>query len=355
MDLTLVTVAYNMIMLGVAGLVAYWFMRQPGWKRFCLGAVGLLAASLLVAVLGAAPSLLRAARLLCFGWFGHFSIYLLAVSAIGWRRQRVVAGSAIVLLLAVGAIAIDCFWIEPFWLEVTHTHIESSSIQRELRVAVLADFQTDVFGDYQRESLATLMELRPDVIMLAGDYLQSTTQAGWEQLRDCMRSYLTQLDFRAPLGIYAVGGNVDFQRWPEIFAGLPVTVIQQTERIETDELCITGLSVEDSFRTDISVATCDKFHIVLGHAPNYALGDIEADLLVAGHTHGGQVRLPLLGPVITLSAVPRSWAAGVTKLDGDRVLAVARGVGMERRDAPRLRFLCRPQLLVLDIVPRKTS
>jgi hypothetical protein len=99
------------------------------------------------------------------------------------------------------------------------------------------------------------------------------------------------------------------------------------------------------------VGPSERFHIVLGHSPNFALGRVDADLLVAGHTHGGQVRLPWIGPLMTLSAVPRAWAAGTTRLDSGRTLVVSRGVGMERGDAPRLRFLCRPEIVIVEIVP----
>jgi uncharacterized protein len=90
---------------------------------------------------------------------------------------------------------------------------------------------------------------------------------------------------------------------------------------------------------------------VLGHCPQFAMGNVEADLLLAGHTHGGQVRLPWIGPLTTGCAVPRSWAAGLTELPGGRKLIVSRGTGMERGCAPRIRFLCRPELVVIDLVP----
>jgi hypothetical protein len=109
--------------------------------------------------------------------------------------------------------------------------------------------------------------------------------------------------------------------------------------------------MEDSFSSSASVPRIDQFHIIVGHCPNFALGDVKADLLVAGHCHGGQVRLPGIGPLLTLSRVPRSWAAGVTRLADGKTLIVSRGVGMERGAAPRLRFLCRPELVFIDIVP----
>jgi len=76
-------------------------------------------------------------------------------------------------------------------------------------------------------------------------------------------------------------------------------------------------------------------------------------LSLAGHTHGGQVRLPVLGPVTTLSSVPRRYAAGLSVRPAGGHLFVSRGIGMERENAPRLRFLCRPQLVVIDLLPER--
>ncbi|MBI2900549.1 MAG: hypothetical protein HYY17_10205 [Planctomycetes bacterium] len=52
-----------------------------------------------------------------------------------------------------------------------------------------------------------------------------------------------------------------------------------------------------------------------------------------------------------LSAVPRAWAAGTTDLGGGRTLVVSRGIGHERADAPRLRFLCGPEIVIVAIGP----
>jgi len=73
------------------------------------------------------------------------------------------------------------------------------------------------------------------------------------------------------------------------------------------------------------------------------------DLVVAGHTHGGQVQLPLVAPLLRVSRVPPSVAAGgLHHLDGRRIY-VSRGVGHERGQAPRIRFLCPPEISLLTL------
>jgi hypothetical protein len=155
------------------------------------------------------------------------------------------------------------------------------------------------------------------------------------------------------LGMVAVRGNVDWNGWEDVFAGLPVTAVEDTVQLDLGPIVVTGLSWQDSKRTDIQLQPEEKFHLVLGHSPNFSLGEIKADFLVAGHTHGGQVQLPGIGPLMTLSEVSRSWASGLTEISPGQHLLVSRGIGMERGEAPRMRFLCRPELIIVEISPGK--
>ena len=93
---------------------------------------------------------------------------------------------------------------------------------------------------------------------------------------------------------------------------------------------------------------------MLGHKPDFSIHSPDADLLLAGHTHGGQVQLPFIGPLVTLSNVPRAHAEGQNQL-GSTTLIVSRGIGTEQMDAPRLRFLCWPELSIIDLVPEQQS
>lgn len=175
-------------------------------------------------------------------------------------------------------------------------------------------------------------------------------------MRD-FRQLLRNVKLDTPLGVFAVRGNVDHSDWPDLFADLPVTAMNTSQTRQVSWLQITARTLRDSqnsgqFRSGFIVPETSEFHIVLGHAPDFALRNPPADLLVAGHTHGGQVQLPLIGPPITMSRVPRAWAAGgLTQLSEGRFLVVSRGVGLERDLAPRLRFLCPPQLVVIDLKP----
>ncbi len=153
------------------------------------------------------------------------------------------------------------------------------------------------------------------------------------------------------MGTYCVRGNVDMDDWPTIFKYLPIRPIDSTTTVDLGPLVVTGLSFADSFNPTLKLQAQKKFYIVFGHGPDFALALPPADLLVAGHTHGGQVRLPGLGPILTLCRVPRAWAAGRTEIAPGTTLIVSRGVGMERQYAPRLRFLCRPQLVFITLKP----
>ena len=358
MSLSVATWLCHGIGLSLAGLLAATFYRNRSWPQLLLGAASLVGASLVLAVMLSLPQFnpLRAARLLCFGWFLHLPVYLVLV-CVRPQLQRVRVFTAVVLT-AIVALTWYSFLVEPFRMEVTRYQIYSDKVTEPLTIGVLADFQTDKFEEYEKASLCRLVELQPDVIVMPGDFLQSETRAGWELLRDQMNAYLREINFTAPQGVFAVGGNTDFRRrWPEIFQGLGVTTMLDTTTVETAKFDVGGLSVEDSFNTGIRLdRNSDRFHIALGHAPDFSLSPhVDADLLIAGHTHGGQVRVPVFGPLVTFSRVPRSWAAGMTQIDDRRTLVVSRGVGMERRDAPRIRFLCRPQLVIIEVLPGRSD
>lgn len=295
-----------------------------------------------------------AMRMWSYGLFLHLPLMLLGWAWLERRaRPRIAVGLAVAAALNV-AVGVDAFLYEPTALEVTERTLEIEGLTRPLTVGVLADIQTDAPGEYEARAIREVLAREPDLVLLPGDYVHGGNRGEYAMGEAALRTLIAEVGLEAPLGVYAVPGNVDtVGRWHTIFDGTQVTTATATRVFRpTPELSITALSLEDSFDVRLKVPTQPGLHIVVGHGPDFALGDVDADLLVAGHTHGGQVVIPGFGPLVTLSQVPRDWASGYTRLRGDRHLYVSRGVGLERGMAPRVRFFCRPEAVVLRLVPK---
>ncbi len=341
---------YNLLIFSIDACLIAWAVRtRCPWRvaPFLVLATG--AGLVLGQVL--ALDLFHAMRLLAYGCFVHVPLTLAGLAlAFSRRRPRsAVACACATLLLA--AIGVHAFWLEPTWLEVSRLQIRSDKLTRPMKIAVVSDLQTDRVGEFERDVIARIMTEKPDLILLTGDYIHAHDPNVRKRASRDLRKLLEDSGLDAPLGVFAVRGNTERDGWPMLFDGLPVTTFEETTTVIAGEIQLTGLALWDSFDTRLRVPADDRFHIAFGHYPDFSLGQVEADLLLAGHTHGGQVRVPWLGPIITFSRVPREWAAGVTRIDGDRTLVVSRGIGMERGRAPRMRFLCRPELIFIDVNP----
>jgi hypothetical protein len=331
-----------------------WFLRRrPGPARLVRVVLAMLATTGVLALGVTAFGTLLAFRflgLLAAGGFVHLPLVLLVAAVVSWRRSRSAAWTALAGLAPILAVGIMGFVIGPTALEVSHVRIESPKLTAPLRIAVLADIQSDRIGDYERRAVRLAMAEKPDLVLLPGDFVQ----AGKEELgreRAALARVFAEEGLAAPLGVHAVGGNTDGRGWESIFRDLPARAYTRTETIDVRETRLTGLTMLDSHDVRLRVPASERFHIVFGHYPDFALGDVRADLLVAGHCHGGQVRIPFFGPPITLSKVPRAWTEGAHEIRPGTTLVVSRGIGMERGGAPRVRFLCRPEVVIIDLVP----
>jgi uncharacterized protein len=345
------TICYNLLMaaVDVAALAA---IRRQRTSRAWLAALcgsGLVAG---VAAVVFAEDLFGMARLAADGLFGHGFVLLVGSAIVLGRTHRTIAISSGLAAAGLMAVAIDAFLIEPAWLEVTHLQVVSPKLIRPIRLVIVADLQTGHFGPYERDVLRQAVDEKPDLLLLAGDYVQADWQTA-SKVRQELNAYLKEIHFAAPLGVFTVRGNVDDTAWAESFRGLPITIVHTTRSFDLPGLRLTCLSVEDSFNAHFEIAAVDssQFHIVLGHCPDFSLGQGPADLLIAGHTHGGQVRMPLLGPVMSHCRLSPGKAAGFSGLPGGGQLFVSRGIGMERSTAPPMRFLCRPEVAVIDLLP----
>lgn len=297
-------------------------------------------------------------QLLAIGGFVGGPIFLAICIYFARKKFKIMAGLNAVVLACTLVIAVDAFFIEPHMLEIKRHAIISEKLEEPLHVAILSDFQTDHVGDYERSVLQTVAEEKPDLFLLPGDFIQTFTPQEWANERDRFRQAFKDLHISPKYGTFAVQGNVDdFSCWQQLFADVPGHTFEQSETVSAGPVDITGLSFYDGRNSELKLypkKQSKKFHIVMAHYPDFCLGKIPGDLLVAGHCHGGQVQIPFFGPLMTASNVPKQWINGdVVQLPSGSKLIVSRGVGMERHNAPRLRFFCRPQLIFVDLLPAK--
>ena len=128
--------------------------------------------------------------------------------------------------------------------------------------------------------------------------------------------------------------------------------------VSLDGLDIELLGLDDAHirRHDLRVAprrTEERFGLAVMHSPDSApeAAALGYGLIVAGHTHGGQVRLPFVGALVTNCSMPPKLASGLIRM-GAAVLHISRGLGTSKY-AP-FRFWCRPEATFLELRPRTT-
>ena len=348
---TSVLLLYNLLLLAVAVIMIVRVKRRGHADRPTVARSGLLYLGAAAVLLAATLPIIGFLRVGILAWalFLYAPLYLASAAVLLRRRRRLAIAAASAAIL-IWAFALEAVVIEPRWLDVTHVEIRTDKLDAPIKIALLADIQTDDPGDWERDALARVAAEEPDLVLFAGDYIQTHSDEEHEKATARLNEILREAGLDPPLGIVAVRGNIDPVAWPELFDGTGAITGDARTVTDLGPVTVTALSLYEAFN-GAEIDAVEDFHIVIGHAPDFALDEPPADLMVAGHTHGGQVRLPFLGPIFTLSTVPRAWAAGVTEVRPGSTLVVSRGLGMERHNAPRVRFLCRPQLIFIDLIP----
>jgi predicted MPP superfamily phosphohydrolase len=327
-----------------------------------LGLLGLVTAIAFAALTKPWP--FTAMRLIAQALFGELPLLGAVLAGLHMRARRTVAAvllaSGVAVLLAV---YVEAYHREPLDLRVRTHAVDLSRGGPEvghLRIVHLSDLQTDRIGPHEERAFREALEQKPDLIVMTGDFIQPRLEDTRERAGADLRALLRRLDVRAPLGVYAVQGDVD-REWPGVLRDTGVRCltneVKEIELAGGRRLSLVGLTVHQSRGRDASAlalvkrASPDSLRVVLGHRPDFVMrlaGHTRVDLALAGHTHGGQIVLPAFGPPLTLSQLPRRYASGLNDYEGIP-LHVSPGVGMERLTAPQVRFLCPPEVSVLDV------
>tara|TARA_B110000503_G_C7134645_1_gene408296 strand:- start:350 stop:1162 length:813 start_codon:yes stop_codon:yes gene_type:complete len=204
-----------------------------------------------------------------------------------------------------------------------------------LRIALLSDLHV---ADNVR-SLEDLDELwsdvllsHPDIIMLAGDYVNNGGQR--RDISQLRLQISRVIGAAGDIPVVAVLGNHDqwskASLWARDLRAAGIIVLEnQVATLDSLGVCVRGFG--DAFTGQFSYidfpARCDgKLHISLAHDPAAAFDPRIRGLVLAGHTHCGQIALPFVGPLYVPSAAPKEAHCGIYE-DGQRQVFVSSGVG----------------------------
>jgi predicted MPP superfamily phosphohydrolase len=257
--------------------------------------------------------------------------------------------------------------VEPTWLEVNRHDVPVADLPAPfagLRIVQLSDFHCSrqVTPAYLKEAVALTEAQQGDLVVLTGDFVHK----GFRYV-DRAAEVLGRLS--APHGVYAVLGNHDysvrnalgFRRYRHLHRAVADALTAQGIRVlhnETVMLRREDAAVHLVGVNDLWSRVCDLDrafaglspalpHIVLAHNPRTVerLAGRRCDLMLSGHTHGGQIHLPGVGRP-TLGRKAGRFAAGMYRYQ-NTYLYVNKGVGF----GFRLRFGVRPEVAVLTLRP----
>lgn len=275
------------------------------------------------------------------------------------RKQfvRLVLGVPVLGVLVVSYMR----WFEPHWQELTKKDLKIRKLEQPLRLLHLSDFHVTSEEDLEAISKAIKLGLgeQPDLAVITEDFF-TTTWDDTELYAACLRTLTDTVP------TFACAGNHDGGSWAARASGYEN--LSQLERLldsanirllrnETSQITIKNQSLNlvglgDIWSREFNPATVTELQlttgpsIVLSHNPDTKelLQSYDWDLICCGHTHGGQLVVPLLGWRPFLPVRDSSFPEGILSRN-DRHIHITRGVG----NLQGLRFNCRPEVSILNL------
>jgi predicted MPP superfamily phosphohydrolase len=270
----------------------------------------------------------------------------------GRRRWLVDAPLAMVSLGGVGVVA-EAAFVGPWRLTTARYTVPIADLPacfEGLRIVHLADTHLGprIPSEFVREAVRRAIDLKPDLFFLGGDYIHNGTHF----IKPAAGLVRPLVETNIP--VVGVLGNHDWYGDGEAMGAALVregvrmidndrTFLTPDRRLtifaDNGAMCIAGLGdlLESYVRVDAALAGVDPNmpRLVLAHNPDTAevaefkhnARPARVDLMISGHTHGGQVALPFIGPPIVPSRYGRKYAGGLVDGPAFRVL-ISRGVGM---------------------------
>lgn len=265
----------------------------------------------------------------------------------------------IIFCTSILAILIYGSFIEPYKIGKTYYNLEVDKLDN-IKIVFLTDFHLGPYkkDGYAKKIVEEVNQLNPDLIFLGGDYIY---------LQKEEIDYLYPIkDLEAKYGVYGILGNHDYHS-KLMFKFKDGNISQSTSeyvinklkesnvKMITDNYEESSINGQSLIITDLGgiMKNPDLYEknipiILLTHNPDAIMYQESeaADIIITGHTHGGQIRFPFVGPLLLPTEISREYDNGLFELSGNRQLIISKGLG---EYGPRARLLCNPEIVVINI------
>ena len=269
------------------------------------------------------------------------------------KQAKIIHALAIPLLICMSY----AYFIEPYWLQVNHFTIETDKLADiAFRIVHISDLHCDVKQRNEAKVVKIINDLKPDAVVFTGDISNEVSGKDRSQVIQQFKAMMASIEADRKFAVY---GNWDGHvKNGDAFDDTGFRPLEgESIRLEKDgqAIRIAGIDIwcKNEYRDLLASNSPDDYNVLLYHYSDLAedLSDLDVDLYLSGHTHGGQIALPIYGAIITLSKFGKKYEAGLYEV-GNMTLYVNRGIGMEGGHAPRMRFCARPEIAVFDILPK---
>jgi uncharacterized protein len=269
--------------------------------------------------------------------------------------------------VALSLLALYASLREPFALDHHELRVPLPGLRRPHLAVLLTDLHVERLTRRERAVIEAVRVRRPELVLLGGDLLNLSYVGEPRAISEARRLVEDLAAAGPPGGLFFVRGTVDVDP-PEVVAkilsGTPVRVLEE-ERVTVDlgggdaihlvGVTATGTPEARAARLASALEGAGRPTVVLHHTPDLVehAARLGVDLYLAGHTHGGQICLPLVGALATASRFGQRYVRGAHLLGATRAY-VSRGIGLEGLGAPRMRFLARPEVVWISLDPLAT-
>lgn len=272
------------------------------------------------------------------------------------RVPLILKGAALLIILGFAALA-DMYYLEPNWIKTERVVIQDgrlAPLMQGLKIVHLTDLHTRQPPRYREKALVDKVNaLKPDLIFITGDFLRDIGEL------NATTSLIRSL--HASIGIFGVLGNTDHYAFnPDGLAAQLSSAGLDLLRNESRDIPLPGgkvlrlAGVDDPVsgkaRLEKALARlpADEPVVLLAHSPDIFSKAVLAgvNLILVGHTHGGQVGIPLLVSMYKYANRYPIMQGIVTA--GKSSMYINRGIGTT---AYPVRFFCRPEIAVIEVRP----